>query len=46
MAGNRLRSMASELAAITTSLASDKREEAFPDLFWALLNSKEFAFNH
>jgi hypothetical protein len=22
------------------------REEAFRDLFWALLNSKEFAFNH
>ena len=22
------------------------REEAYRDLFWALLNSKEFSFNH
>ena len=22
------------------------REEVFRDLFWALLNSKEFSFNH
>jgi hypothetical protein len=22
------------------------REEVFGDLFWAVLNSKEFAFNH
>jgi hypothetical protein len=35
-----------ELTALDTSLAADKREEVFADLFWALLNSKEFAFNH
>jgi len=33
-------------AAVKKSLAEDKREEVFRDLFWALLNSKEFAFNH
>lgn len=37
---------ASELAAVNQSLAADKREAVFADLFWALLNSKEFAFNH
>src|SRR5258708_2039478 len=38
---------ASELAAVKISLgAGDDREETFRDLFWALLNSKEFAFNH
>ena len=26
--------------------AGDDRREVFRDLFWALLNSKEFAFNH
>jgi hypothetical protein len=26
--------------------AGDAREEVFRDLYWALLNSKEFAFNH
>jgi hypothetical protein len=26
--------------------AGDPREEVFRDLFWALLNAKEFAFNH
>jgi hypothetical protein len=26
--------------------AGDPREEVFRDLFWALLNSKNFAFNH
>jgi hypothetical protein len=25
---------------------SDNRDEVFRDLFWALLNTKEFAFNH
>ena len=25
---------------------NEQREEAFRDLFWALLNTKEFAFNH
>lgn len=28
------------------AVASGNRQEAFHDLFWALLNSKEFAFNH
>jgi hypothetical protein len=27
-------------------MTADKREEVFRDLFWALVNSKEFAFNH
>ncbi len=37
----------SESAAVTKALASgDPREEVYRDLFWALLNSKEFAFNH
>ena len=35
-----------ELAAIEQQLAGDSREAVFSDLFWALLNSKEFAFNH
>jgi hypothetical protein len=36
-----------ELAAIQQTLAAgDAREEVYRDLFWALLNSKEFAFNH
>jgi hypothetical protein len=36
-----------ELAAVQRSLSEgDNREESFRDLFWALLNSKEFAFNH
>jgi hypothetical protein len=34
-------------AEITKSLADgDRPEEVYRDLFWALLNSKEFAFNH
>jgi len=38
---------ASEIAAVNAALASgDKREDVLRDLFWALLNSKEFAFNH
>jgi len=38
---------AQELSAIDQSLkAGDKREDVFRDLFWAILNSKEFAFNH
>ena len=41
---NRLPS-AAELASVKSALGDD-REEAFRDLFWALLNSKEFAFNH
>jgi hypothetical protein len=35
-----------ELATIRTNFADADRAEAFRDLFWALLNSKEFAFNH
>jgi hypothetical protein len=36
-----------ELGAVTNALAADSdRETVFHDLFWALLNSKEFAFNH
>jgi hypothetical protein len=36
-----------EASAVQKSLtAGDKREEVYRDLFWALLNSKEFAFNH
>jgi hypothetical protein len=36
-----------ESKAIEESLKTgDKREEVFQDLFWAILNSKEFAFNH
>jgi hypothetical protein len=35
-----------EFDAISRQLATDEREAVFADLFWALLNSKEFAFNH
>ncbi len=36
-----------ERAAVAKALATgDPREEVCRDLFWALLNSKEFAFNH
>ena len=35
-----------ERTAVTASLAADNREIVFADLFWALLNAKEFAFNH
>jgi hypothetical protein len=36
-----------ESAAVQQSLAgAEKRDEVYRDLFWALLNSKEFAFNH
>jgi hypothetical protein len=35
------------LAAVRKALAeADSRDEALRDVFWALLNSKEFAFNH
>jgi hypothetical protein len=38
---------AGEVKAVRESLASgDPREEVYRDLFWALLNSKDFAFNH
>jgi hypothetical protein len=35
-----------ERTLVNTSLANDTRELVFRDLFWALLNSKEFTFNH
>jgi hypothetical protein len=35
-----------ELAAFAKVLAAGDRAEAYRDLFWALLNSKEFVFNH
>jgi hypothetical protein len=37
-----------ELSAINQSLANaaDNRQAALEDLFWALMNSKEFYFNH
>jgi len=35
-----------ELWKCTDLLGADQPEKGLPDLFWALLNSKEFAFNH
>lgn len=36
-----------ERTAVTKALAGgDPRDEVFRDLFWALLNAKDFAFNH
>jgi hypothetical protein len=35
-----------ERTAAKAALESADRKEVFHDLFWALLNSKEFAFNH
>jgi hypothetical protein len=35
-----------ERSAIEVALTTDERDLVFVDLFWALLNSKEFAFNH
>jgi hypothetical protein len=35
-----------EQAAIRAELGGEERAVVFRDLFWALLNSKEFAFNH
>ncbi|HVK12098.1 MAG TPA: DUF1549 and DUF1553 domain-containing protein, partial [Gemmataceae bacterium] len=38
---------ADERKAVTAALsAGDPKDEVFRDLFWALLNSKTFAFNH
>lgn len=38
---------AAEVKAVTDALAAgDGREDVYRDLCWALLNSKEFAFNH
>lgn len=36
----------SEKEAILSALKDGERGEVYRDLFWALLNSKEFAFNH
>ena len=35
-----------ELVSVKKAMGAEDREESFRDLFWALLNSKEFAFNH
>lgn len=35
-----------ERTTINAALSTDNRDDVFADLFWALLNSKEFAFNH
>jgi hypothetical protein len=35
-----------ERAKLTAALAGEPRDAVFRDLFWALLNAKEFAFNH
>jgi hypothetical protein len=35
-----------ESSALARSLAAGPKEEVYQDLFWALLNTKEFAFNH
>jgi hypothetical protein len=35
-----------ESATLQKELAGGERAEVFRDLFWALLNSKEFSFNH
>ena len=35
-----------ERVVVTASLTADKREAVFADLLWALINAKEFAFNH
>ena len=39
---------AAEVAAVTQALAADpaNRQAVHEDLFWALMNSKEFYFNH
>ncbi len=42
---SRLPSDAERLA-VSNVLTAENRNEVFADLFWALLNSKEFAFNH
>ena len=38
---------AAEIAAMAALLAEERnKKRAFEDLFWALLNSSEFSFNH
>jgi hypothetical protein len=40
------RPSAAESERVLTQLGDAKPEDVLPDLFWALLNTKEFAFNH
>ena len=40
------RPTADELTRVAAVLLQAKDDEVLPDLFWALLNTKEFAFNH
>jgi hypothetical protein len=40
------RPSAAERRAVEAELSGEARDVVFRDLFWALLNSKEFAFNH
>jgi hypothetical protein len=40
------RPTAAERELLRGHLAADARDAVFRDLFWALLNSKEFTFNH
>jgi hypothetical protein len=35
-----------ELEKVLSQFTGTPPEEVLPDLFWALLNTKEFAFNH
>ena len=35
-----------ELEQVLSQFTGTPPEEVLPDLFWALLNTKEFAFNH
>jgi len=35
-----------EIATVRKNVSSAGHDETLVDLFWALLNSKEFAFNH
>lgn len=37
---------ADERRAVRDTLKTDKRDQVFQDLMWALLNTKDFAFNH
>jgi hypothetical protein len=40
------RPTAVELERVLKQFTETPPEEVLPDLFWALLNTKEFAFNH
>src|SRR5258708_24962100 len=43
---SRLPTEANKSAVRKTLTPGDRRDEVFRDLFWALVNAKEFAFNH